>query len=62
MAAVQFVAGQINRILFYFIYYQVKLTAAAAQVSGLSSVLLSDITLNTLCVCIGTDCDYDLTL
>ena len=62
MAAVHFLAGQINRILLSIVYYQVNVTAATAQVSGLSSVLLSYITLSTLCVCIGTDCDYDLTL
>ena len=43
-------------------YYQVNVTTAADQVSGLSLVLLSYITLSTLYVCIGTDCDYDLTL
>jgi len=50
VAAVQFLAVQINRILLYFVYYQLNVTAAPAQVSGLSSLLLSYITLNTLCV------------
>jgi hypothetical protein len=62
VAALQFLAVQIDRILLYFVYYQVNVTAATAQVSGFSSLLLSYITLSTLCVCIGTDCDYDLTL
>ena len=47
MAAVQFLASHINRILFSLMYYQVNVTAATAQVSGLSSVLLSYITLST---------------
>jgi hypothetical protein len=46
VAAVQLLAGQINGILLYFMYYQVNVTAATAQVSGLSSVLLSYITLS----------------
>jgi hypothetical protein len=62
VAADQFLAGHINRILLCFMYYQLYVTAATAQVSGLSSVLLSYIILSTLCVCIGTDCDYELTL